>query len=74
MCSIGSIVGPPLFNIFINDIIMSSVKFNFILYADDTTHSRLNQLVKPQLIYNPQSEMSYKRYVNGWTFSTCLRK
>ena len=32
-----SIVGPLLFNILINDIIMSSDKFNFILYADDTT-------------------------------------
>ena len=33
----GSIVGPLLFNILINDSIMSSDKFNFILYADDTT-------------------------------------
>ena len=33
----GSIVGPPLFNIFNNDIVMASNKFNFILYADDTT-------------------------------------
>ena len=33
----GSIVGPLIFNIFINDIINSSRKFNFILYADDTT-------------------------------------
>ena len=33
----GSFVGPLLFNIFINDIIMSSDKFIFILYADDTT-------------------------------------
>ena len=33
----GSIVGHLLFNILINDIIMSSDKFNFILYADDTT-------------------------------------
>ena len=33
----GSIVGPLLFNIFINDIINSSRKFNLILYADETT-------------------------------------
>ena len=33
----GSIVEPLLFNIFINDIINSSRKFNLILYADDTT-------------------------------------
>ena len=35
----GSIVGPLLFNIFIDDIIKSSRKFNFILYADDTSNS-----------------------------------
>ena len=33
----GSVVGPLLFNIVINDIIKSSSKFSFILYADDTT-------------------------------------
>ena len=33
----GSIVGPLIFNVFINGIINSSRKFNFILYADDTT-------------------------------------
>ena len=32
-----SIVGPLLFNILINDMVMASHKFNFILYADDTT-------------------------------------
>ena len=33
----GSIIGPLLFNIVINDIIKSSSKYSFILYADDTT-------------------------------------
>ena len=33
----GSVIGPLLFNIFINDIIESSAKFSFILYADNTT-------------------------------------
>ena len=33
----GSIIGPLLFNVYINDIIKSSAKFSFILYADDTT-------------------------------------
>ena len=33
----GSIVGPLFFNILINDIIMSTDKFNFILYSNETT-------------------------------------
>ena len=33
----GSIIGPLLFNNFINDIVKASTKFSFILYADDTT-------------------------------------
>ena len=33
----GSVLGPFMFNIFINDIIKASSKFDFILYADDTT-------------------------------------
>ena len=33
----GSVIGPFLSNVLINDIIKSSDKFNFILYADDTT-------------------------------------
>ena len=33
----GSIVGPLLFNILIYDIVMARQKFNFRLYADDST-------------------------------------
>ena len=33
----GSVLGPLLFNLCINDIIHASELFNFILYADDTT-------------------------------------
>ena len=39
----GSILGSLLFNIFTYDIIESSTKFNFIMYADDTT---LNSTLK----------------------------
>ena len=39
----GSILGPLLFNVFTYDIIESSTKFNFIMYADDTT---LNSTLK----------------------------
>ena len=33
----GSIIGPLLFNIFINDVVKACGKFAFILYADATT-------------------------------------
>ena len=33
----GSVMGPLLFNIFINDVIEVNSRFDFIMYADDTT-------------------------------------
>ena len=33
----GSVLGPLLFNILINDITEASTQFDFIMYADDTT-------------------------------------
>ena len=33
----GSVLGPLLFNIYINNISEASKKFDFIMYADDTT-------------------------------------
>ena len=32
-----SVMGPLLFNIYINDITEASTKFDFIMYTDDTT-------------------------------------
>ncbi len=64
----GSILGPLLFIIYINDIAHASDLFNFIIYADDTTLSTKLEIVlknKPNLNIDTTLNSELEKIVTG---------
>ena len=58
----GSVLGPLLFLIFINDLILTSENFNFVLFADDT-----NLISK-----DPEITASEMEKIHDWCMSNRL--
>ena len=60
----GSILGPLLFSIYINDLVTVSKNFKFIMYADDTTiYFNLEDLSGNNVEENVSNELNT---VNSW--------
>ena len=65
----GSILGPLLFNLFINDLTNSSKKLKYILFADDTTILLSDKSIE-NLVLQLNEELTY---IQNWMDNNCLK-